>query len=107
MTKSKKTRKNSGRFSVKYNEKFPFNFRIRNDILDERILWNDWNDYRDGQRNYFNPFQNKGKLRKKYQYLYKDGTWNLEEKVLINRLKKWSKKEKIRKLMKTKQKCWI
>jgi len=50
MTKSKKIRRNSGRYVPRYSFNLPFDVREELDLHEERVMWDDWNDYRDGMR---------------------------------------------------------
>jgi len=45
-----KQRKNSGRYTPKYVENIPFKLREELDILEERVLYDEWENYRDGWR---------------------------------------------------------
>lgn len=47
---SKRTRKNSGRYTPKYTENLPFHLREELDIVEERTLYDEWDNYRDGFR---------------------------------------------------------
>ena len=76
---TQKIRKHSGRISAKYDEKMPFELRVEFDLLDESIYWDDWTDYRDGNRKICSgSFSGYGRLRKqtkqfnnKLMYRYK------------------------------------
>jgi len=96
MVTCKKIRRDSGRRYAKYHEKLPFSIRDNLSILDENVYWDDWNDYRDGMRNIYFPFKNKGKSREKYFYMFTRFSY-IDSKIILKRLFKWSLKEKIRK----------
>lgn len=47
---NKKVRRHSGRYSANYTNKLPFKVREELDLFDERPLYDDWQNYRDGFR---------------------------------------------------------
>ena len=85
MVTCKKVRRNSGRRYAKYHENLPFSLRDKHSILDENLYWDDWNDYRDGMRNIYFPFKNKGKYRKKYFYKFTRFSY-IDSKIIFKRL---------------------
>jgi len=46
----KRSQRKSGRYSPDYNERLPFALREELDLFEERILYDEWTNYRDGFR---------------------------------------------------------
>ena len=79
MPRSKKLRRNSGRYIPKYHEQLPFKIREENDVIEERALWDDWTDYRDGFRSNFCKIRFKRMMKQTRQFLNKR-TWRKKRK---------------------------
>ena len=58
----KKWKRTSGRYVPKYHEKLPFNLRDEFDICEERVFYDEWENYRDGFRDL--PEKNRVKFLK-------------------------------------------
>ena len=77
-----KCNRHSGRYTPSYSENLPFDLRGDLDIHEERVLFDDWNDYRDGMRDgWSDTYPRQSKRTKQFiqKYLWRKGP----------RIKKW------------------
>lgn len=86
-----KGKKRTGRYVPKYCEHIPFDVREENDYIEYRILWDDWEDYRDGQRNFCWGYGDKPLLDKNKILRMRSCGVALHERYFQN-AKKWHKK---------------
>ncbi len=104
----KRWKRKSGEYVPKYCDNIPFRIRVKYDFLEERKMYNDWDDWRDGMRESIwyqrfgnKPFFKKSKLRMILTYEYWQSHY---EKDIINSMKKWKRKYYWRKISKFKKK---
>ena len=100
----KKSKRKSGHYVPKYVERLPFNLRCELDLLEQRVLFDDWIDYRDGFREPFwcQKYGNKPLLKKHEKRLIPKYLYDEELSEIVKSIKKWEKRDYRRKKSKMK-----